>query len=207
MASQLSGYCNFIDIRNKEGQSLVSNAVNKFISPLAGDDHVQLLGKDFQKLKDNLLQLGSCYGYNYLIKHCAMVWTVIPEIVADPAAVSPVAGILEEFFFNSSINMLKHYSDKNMELACKHAALTWGECSFTFMVSNTIVPLTVVNGGLACAGTLMDDGKELILEQMHSKFLGHHIMELLTQPVKQSNSTAIFTHGSVRMDAKKRWIA
>jgi hypothetical protein len=37
MASQLNGHCNFINIRNKEGQSLVSNAVNKFISPLAGD--------------------------------------------------------------------------------------------------------------------------------------------------------------------------
>ena len=55
MASQLNGYRNFIDIRNKEGQALVSNAVDKFISPLAGDERVQLLGKDFQKLKDNLL--------------------------------------------------------------------------------------------------------------------------------------------------------
>ena len=83
MASQLKGYRNFIDIRNKEGQVLVSNAVDKFISPLVGDERVQLLSKDFQKLKDNLLRLGSRYGYDYLIKHCATVWTVIPEIVAD----------------------------------------------------------------------------------------------------------------------------
>jgi hypothetical protein len=55
MASQLNGYRNFIDIRNKEGQALVSSAVDKFISLLVGDEHVQLLGKDFQKLKDNLL--------------------------------------------------------------------------------------------------------------------------------------------------------
>jgi hypothetical protein len=55
MASQLNGYRNFITIQNKEGQSLVSNAVNMFISPLADDERVQLLGKDFQKLKDNLL--------------------------------------------------------------------------------------------------------------------------------------------------------
>ena len=27
----------------------------KFIGPLVGDERVQLLGKDFQKLKDNLL--------------------------------------------------------------------------------------------------------------------------------------------------------
>jgi hypothetical protein len=58
MASQLNGYHNFINIRNKEGQALVSNAVDKFISPLVGDERIQLLGKDFQKMKDNLLQLG-----------------------------------------------------------------------------------------------------------------------------------------------------
>ncbi len=61
MASQLNGYRNFITIQNKEGQSLVSNAVNMFISPLADDERVQLLGKDFQKLKDNLLWLGMRY--------------------------------------------------------------------------------------------------------------------------------------------------
>ena len=55
MTSQLNGYRNFINIRNKEGQSLVSNAVDKFISPLVSDERTQLLGKDFQKLKDNPL--------------------------------------------------------------------------------------------------------------------------------------------------------
>jgi hypothetical protein len=54
MSSQSNSYRNFINIQSKEGQSLVSNAINKFISPLAGDERIQLLGKDFQKLKDNL---------------------------------------------------------------------------------------------------------------------------------------------------------
>ena len=54
MSSQLNGYRNFINIQNKEGQALVSNAVDKFISHLVGDECIQLLGKDFQKLKDNL---------------------------------------------------------------------------------------------------------------------------------------------------------
>jgi hypothetical protein len=55
MSSQLNSYRNFIDIQNKKDQSLVSNAIDKFINHLAGDERVQLLGKDFQKLKDNLL--------------------------------------------------------------------------------------------------------------------------------------------------------
>jgi len=45
--------------------------------------------------------------------------------------------------------------------------------------------ITVANGGLVCAGTLSDEGKELVLEQMHSKFLGHQIMEFLTPSARQ----------------------
>jgi hypothetical protein len=45
------------------------------------------------------------------------------------------------------------------------------------MASNTIEPLTAANGGLVHAGALSEIGKELVLEQMHSKFLGHQIME------------------------------
>jgi len=147
MASQLNGYHNFIDIRNKEGQSLVYNADDKFISPLVGDECIQLLGKDFQKLKDNLLCLVSQYGYDHLTKHCATVRTVIPEIIYDPNAVPPVVGVPEENHYTNSINIFEHYLDKNI------APLTWGNCSFTIMASNTIEPLTVANGGLVRAGT------------------------------------------------------
>jgi hypothetical protein len=55
MSSQLNSYRNFTDIQNKDGQSLVSNTIDKFISPLVGDEHIQLLDKDSQKLKDILL--------------------------------------------------------------------------------------------------------------------------------------------------------
>ena len=88
---------------------MVSNAVEKIISPLVGDERIQLLGKDFQKLKDNLLPLGSRYGYDHLIKHCATVRNVIPEIVDDPTAVPPVVGVPEEIHYTNSINILEHY--------------------------------------------------------------------------------------------------
>jgi len=133
MASQLNGYRNFIGIQNKEGQVLVSNAVDKFISPLVDDERVQLLSKDFQKLKDNLLQLGLRYGYNYLIKHCATIWTVIQEIVADNTVIPQIIGVPEEICYTGHINMLEHYSDENIVVARKHAALTWGNCLFTIM--------------------------------------------------------------------------
>jgi len=160
MTSQLNSYRNFIDIRNKEGQALVSNTVDKFISPLAGDERIQLLGEDFQKVKDNLLRLGPHYGYNNLIKQCKTVRTVIPEIVEDLTVVPQIDDVLEEILYTENINMLEHYSDEKIVLARKHTSLTWGDHSFTVMASNTIEPLTVANGGLVRVGTLSEGGKE-----------------------------------------------
>jgi hypothetical protein len=195
MASQLNGFHNFIDIQSKEGQALVSNAVDKFISPLVGDERIQLLGKDFQKLKDNLLWLESRYGYDYLIKHCVTVWTVIPKIIADDTVVPPIAGVPEEIHYTESINILKHYLDENIVLARKHALLTWGDWLFVIMASNTIEPLMVMNGGLVRVNALSEEGKELVLERMHSKFLGHQIMEFLAPSAHQ----AIEQHANLYM--------
>jgi hypothetical protein len=82
--------------------------------------------------------------------------------------------------------MLEHYSDSNIELAHKHTSLTWDIQSFTIMTSNTIEALTVANGGLGHAGALTEAGKDLVLKQMHSKFLGHQIIELLTDSAHQA---------------------
>jgi hypothetical protein len=68
VVSQLNSYCNFIDIKTKEGQAALANAIDKFQSPLVGDNRLLLVGSSFQKLKDNILQLASCYRYDYLIK-------------------------------------------------------------------------------------------------------------------------------------------
>jgi hypothetical protein len=71
-------------------------------------------------------------------------------------------------------------------LARKHALLTWGYQLFVIMASNTIKPLTVANGGLVHVNALSEEGKELVLERMHSKFLGHQIMELLAPSAHQA---------------------
>jgi hypothetical protein len=80
-----------------------------------------------------------------------MVQTVIPGIIADAAAVPPVVGAPEEIHFTNNINMLKHYLDSNIKLACKHASLTWDNQSFTIMASNTTEALNVANAGLIFA--------------------------------------------------------
>ena len=53
-----------------------------------------------------------------------MVWTVIPEIVAENTVIPQIIGVPEEIRYTGHINMLEHYSDENIVLARKHARLT-----------------------------------------------------------------------------------
>jgi hypothetical protein len=81
--------------------------------------------------------------------------------------------------------MLERYSDGNIELAQMHASLIWGDCTFT--VSTTIMDdLTPMNGFMTGANNLNALGKGLVLKRMHSKFLGHHLLKLLTDPARQA---------------------
>jgi hypothetical protein len=112
MASHLNSYRNFIDIKTKEGQALVSNLIGKYVSLLTGDDCISLTGTSFQKLKDNLLRISSRFGYDYLIK---VVHTVQTVNAAGDAT------------YSNPINMLERYLDDNVNLARKHASYTWGD--------------------------------------------------------------------------------
>jgi len=93
---------------------------------------------------------------------------------------------LKKFFTPKTSTCSSITSDKNIVLARKHASLTWGDCSFTIMAWNTIEPRTVANGGLVRSRTLTEEGKELVLERMHSKILGHQVMELMAPSACQA---------------------
>ena len=54
--------------------------------------------------------MGLRCGYDHLIKHCATIRTVIPEIIADPAAVPPVVGVPEMIYYTNSITWTKTLS-------------------------------------------------------------------------------------------------
>ena len=96
--------------------------------------------------------------------------------------------------------MLERYSDDNVKLALKHASLTWGDRSFTIMAANTIGDLNQANGFLNVGGALTDEGKDLVLERMHSKFLAHQLLELLTDSARQAieQQSALYTWTSGR---------
>ena len=181
--SQQNSYRNFIDITTKEGQALVVNAIDKFTSPLTGDDRIALTGSHFQKLKDNILRLGSRFGYDGLFKRVTTVQTTDADGTVT---------------YSNPINMLERYSDDNVELAQKHASFTWGDRTFTVNAMNSIREFTQANGFLDNTGALTNDG-DLVLERMHSKFLGHHILEILTDSARQAiaQQSLIYTWNAV----------
>ncbi len=69
MVSYLNPYRYFIDVSTKDGLTLLSNATDKFESPLVGDQGISLCpgGNDFQLLKDNLTRCSQKYGYQSLL--------------------------------------------------------------------------------------------------------------------------------------------
>jgi hypothetical protein len=176
---------------------LVSNVIDKFTCPLIGDDRISLIGPDFQKLKDNIDHLGSCYGYNYIFKRCATLRINTPAIIADQA--NGILAVPASVSYAAPINMLERYSNGNIELAQKHASLIWGDHTFT--LSTTVIDdLTPANGFMSTAGNLNALGKGLVLNRMHSKFLGHHLLKLLTdlaqQAIEQQSSLYTWTSNS-----------
>ncbi len=54
------------------------------------------------------------------------------------------------------------------------------------MATNTVEDLTAANGVLTSGGALNAEGKKLVLEWMHSKFLAHQLLELLTDTALQA---------------------
>jgi hypothetical protein len=65
------------------------------------------------------------------------------------------------------------------------------------MATNTIDSLSQANGFLGTGGGLTNAGKELVLERMHFKFLGHQVLKLLTklacQLIKQHSKLYTWT--------------
>jgi hypothetical protein len=116
----------------------------------------------------------------------------IPEVLAN--ARNDIVAAPEQLYYKNQINMLEKYSDSNIELAQKHASLTWGDCSFTLQ-PNTIAKLTKANRFIDANGNLMKEGKELVLEKMHSNFLVHHLLKLLTDSAHQAieQQSSIYT--------------
>ena len=148
MTSYLNAYRNFIDITTKDGQTLLSNATDKFESPLIGDNKISLRpgGKDYQRLKDNLTRLLQRYGFQYQLQNVPTVRTVtpaIPPVIADPAlGIVDAPGVPEAITYTNEINMLEVYSDKLLEISQKNSSMTWGDGTFTVQTPRVIRELT-----------------------------------------------------------------
>ena len=185
MTSYLNAYRNFIDITTKDGQALLSNATDKFESPLIGDNKISLRpgGKDYQRLKDNLTRLSQRYGFQYQLQNVLTVRTVtpaIPAVIEDVTlGVVDVPEVPETTIYTNEINMLEVYSDKLLEISQKNSSMTWGDESFTVQTPRVIRELTQANGELtATTKKLTATGKDVVQKRLHSKIFGSRIDRL-----------------------------
>jgi len=186
MTSYLNAYRNFINITTKDGQTLLSNATDKFESPLISDNKISLRpgGKDYQRLKDNLTCLSQRYGFQYQLQNVPtvrMVTPAIPPVIADLAlGIVAAPGVPEAIINTNEINMLEAYSDKLLEISQKNSSVTWGD-GFTVQTPRVNRKLTQANSELTpTTKKLTATGKEVIQKRLHSKIFATQLMAMLS---------------------------
>ena len=177
MVSYLNPYHNSLNVLTKDGQTLLLNATDKFESPLVENKRISLHpgNTNFQLLKDNLTGCSQKYGYQYLLTDVATTWMITPGIAPNPDIIT----------YLNPIKIMDAYDDKLLELAQKHALLTWGNISFTNQSPKVISNLTAAGGHLTTAGRLTQTGKDIIQGCLHSKILACQILSMLTDDERQ----------------------
>jgi hypothetical protein len=178
MVLHLNPYCNFIDVLTSDGQKLLSNSLDKFESPLVGDQRINLCpgGNDFQNLMGNLMQCSQKYGYQFLCTDVASTQTVTPGV---PPAINTIA-------YSNSIKILDIFDDSRLfKLTQKHASIAWGDISFTVQSQKVISMLTQMDGHLTTAGCLTTTGKDLIQGRLHLKVMASQILAMLSDDARQ----------------------
>ena len=199
----MSAYRNFINVLTKEGQTLLSNATDKFDCPLKDNDCISLCsgGHDYQKLKDNLLCCSQRLSYQHLltnnVTNC-IVTTAIPAVLANPTAVPPVlaaAEAPESVTYINPIKVLEVNLDMLLDIAQKNASLIWGNQSFTAQDPKEIFELTAANGNLTAGGQLNTNGKKIIQQCILSKIMVHQTLAMMTDEALQviEQQSDIFT--------------
>ncbi len=138
---------------------MLSNATDKFETSLVGDQRIHFHpgGNDFQNLKDNLMQFSWKYGYQYLLTDVVNTQIVTPGFPSAAATIT----------FSNSTKILDVYDDKLLELAQKHASVTWGDDSFTVQSPKVISEIIQADGHLPTAGWLTHSKRQ----RPHSRML------------------------------------
>ncbi len=113
--------------------------------------------------------------------------TAVPPNLAAPA-VAAVSAVPEAMLYGGFCNMIKNYSADNLKIAMINASVTWGDDSFTMQKPQTIREMTIANGLATTPSNLKPSklGEVLQLQRMHSKFMAHQLMSLLTPTVRKA---------------------
>jgi hypothetical protein len=123
------------------------------------------------------------------LQNVATVRTVTPAI--PPVIANPDAGILAapevpmSITYTNEIKILEVYSDKLLEIAQKHASLTWGFETFTTQNPRVIHDLTQANGELTVTGRITAEGKKVIQERLQAKIFAYQLLSMLSDDARK----------------------
>jgi hypothetical protein len=111
----------------------------------------------------------------------------VPPILAQPR-VPAVAKVPEVILYGDYRNMLENYSSDNLNIALINASVIWGDESFTAQMPQEIRQMTIANGLAMTPANLKPSpmGEVVQLQRMHSKFMAHQLMSLLTPTARQT---------------------
>ena len=116
-----------------------------------------------------------------------MVIPAIPPVLADPVVgILAVPEVPMLITYTNWINILEVYSDKLLEIAQKHASLTWGFGTFTSQTPWVIHKLTQANGELTATGQFTADGKEVIQERLQAKIIAYQLLSMLSDDARKA---------------------
>ena len=164
MTSSLNPYNRYFDAGSDKGIKLLSKALEDFSSAQKGKIKLDPCSADlFVKELENL---SGRFGFKWMVDNVLTLRRVIP---ADPDVVDAV----ETVEYHGCIKMLEHFSEANVEVARKNATVLWGDGSWDEDTPMVIRDLTV--GTEIVAGAIMNAGKDVMRNRMHSKILARQV--------------------------------
>ncbi len=191
MAKFLNPYCNFIDLLTKCGQTLFSNATEKFESPLAIPRSVSVLG-DKTITTWKMLSLAILNDLDTSIFSIMLQESELSLLQYWLLQLIPL--LLHQFW-----QLLLYQNWLHTWMKLKYWMFIWIKLlkplkkSFDYMgwqiflksESKIILDLTQANGHLTTMGRLTKAGKGIITRCILSKILAYQVFEILTDDASQ----------------------
>lgn len=159
---------------------MLNAAIYDFKSPLEPTERISFeSNKDGIRFREAIKRLANQYGYDYIMKN------VHTERTSTPAA---NAGDPPTITYGGEINLLESYTSDNVSFCKKKASRIWGDESWTEQANQQIRELDATRGEVSNHNPprILEPGKLVNRDRMHSKMMAHQILSVLTPEARDA---------------------